>query len=167
MRIYLACTVRGDRSGVEVARLVAERLAALGHEILTGHLLQDDVDRREAFVGNTEVFERDVRWLDACDVLVAEASGSTYGVGFEVGYIVGRAPHTGQRAIVLYDARREATVSRMLSGSAGVAANLPVGGSVTLAYRSAEEAVGFLEHELSGGRMVEQAFRPAERSPAD
>ena len=55
--------------------------------------------------------------VHACDVLVAEASGSTYGVGFEVGYIVGRAPLTGQRAVVLYDARREHAVSRMLSGN--------------------------------------------------
>ena len=145
MRIYLACTVRGDRSGVEAARQVADRLTALGHEILTGHLLRDDVDDVEASVGNTEVFERDLRWLNACDVLVAEASGSTYGDGFGVGYIAGRAPHTGQRAIVLYDARREATVSRMLSGSG---AGLLAGGTVTLAYRSAEEASAFVERQL-------------------
>lgn len=141
MRIYLACTVRGDRSGVAVARVVAEHLAALGHEVLTSHLLDDDVDRAEASVGNTEVFERDTRWLDACDLLVAEASGSTYGVGFEVGYIVGRAPRTGQRAIVLYDAGREASVSRMLSGNNAE-------GCVTRGYRTAEEALAFVAQAL-------------------
>jgi nucleoside 2-deoxyribosyltransferase len=96
MRIYLACTVRGDRSGLEAARLIAQRLTALGHQILTSHLLADDVDEAEASFGDREVFERDLWWLDASDVLIAEASGSTYGVGFEVGYIVGRAPHSCQ-----------------------------------------------------------------------
>jgi hypothetical protein len=145
VRIYLACTVRGDRSGVAVARLVARRLVALGHELLTSHLLDDDVDQAEASVGNADVFQRDIRWLDACDVLVAEASGSTYGVGFEVGYIVGRAAQTGQRAIVLYDARREASVSRMLSGNTAERC-------ATLGYRTAEEAVAFVEREITPQR---------------
>jgi hypothetical protein len=141
MRIYLACTVRGDRSGVDAARFVAARLETLGHEILTSHLLADDVDRAEAAAGNTDVFERDLRWLEACDVLVAEASGSTYGVGFEVGYITGRAPVTGQRALVLYDAAREHVVSRMLSGNTAA-------GCATLAYRDLDEVAAFIEREL-------------------
>jgi len=76
------------------------------------------------------------------DILVAEASGSTYGVGFEVGYIVGRAPQTGQRAYVIYDARREHEVSRMLSGNTAAAC-------VTLAYRSLGEVVAFIGRALA------------------
>jgi hypothetical protein len=139
--IYLACTVRGDRSGLEAARYLAGRFTALGHDVLTGHLLADDVDRSEASVGDREVFERDLRWLDACDVLVAEASGSTYGVGFEVGYIVGRAPRTGQRACVLYDARRADTVSRMLSGNTADACT-------TIAYRDHDDLAAFVDREF-------------------
>jgi hypothetical protein len=141
MRIYLACTVRGDRSRLDAARLIAQRLTALGHEILTTHLLSENVDQAEATVGNTEVFERDLGWLDACDVLVAEASGSTYGVGFEVGYIVGRAPQTGQRACVLYDAQREHAVSRMLSGNTAPACRV-------LAYHGLDELAAFIDREL-------------------
>ena len=53
-----------------------------------------------------EVFRRDLEWLTACDVLVAEASGSSYGVGFEVGYVLGRAQASGQRVVLLYDTAR-------------------------------------------------------------
>jgi nucleoside 2-deoxyribosyltransferase len=63
------------------------------------------------------VFERDVRWLDECDALVAEASGSTYGVGFEVGYVTARAPTTGQRVFLLYDKERRSSVSRLVAGN--------------------------------------------------
>jgi nucleoside 2-deoxyribosyltransferase len=141
MRIYLACTVRGNRSGVEAARLIARRLAELGHDVLTTHLLADDVDKSEASLSSSQVFERDLRWLDACDVLVAEASGSTYGVGFEVGYIVGRAKETGQRACVLYDAARASALSRMLLGNTAPACQ-------TLEYRSLDEVAGFVEREF-------------------
>jgi hypothetical protein len=116
MRVYLACTVRGDRGGLLAARAIAERLRALGHEVLTSHLLEDGVDDAESSQSEREVFDRDRAWLDSCDALVAEASGSSYGVGFEVGYVTGRAASTGQRAFVLYDAARRRLVSRLMVG---------------------------------------------------
>lgn len=119
MKIYLGCTVRGDRSALDVARHISLRLEQRGHTILTTHLLLDDVEGVERALADQEVYLRDVAWLDACDVLVAEASGSSYGVGFEVGYVVGRAPRTGQRAIVLYRRDRHDAVSRLISGLTG------------------------------------------------
>lgn len=117
MIIYLACTVRGDRAGVAAARTIAARLERHGHRVLTSHLLRDDVDDLEAGVTEEAVFERDVKWLDGCDALVAEASGSTYGVGFEVGYVTARAATTGQRVFLLYDAARRSAVSRLVAGN--------------------------------------------------
>jgi nucleoside 2-deoxyribosyltransferase len=116
MRIYLACTVRGDRSALEAARRIQRRLVDLGHEVLTAHLLADDVEAVERQLSEAEVYARDLRWLESCDALVAEASGSSYGVGFEVGYILGRAAHTGQRAYVFYHQARRHAVSRLVSG---------------------------------------------------
>src|SRR5262245_7959754 len=102
MKVYLACTVRGDRGGVAAARAVANRLQSLGHEVLTTHLLNDHADAEEAQLTEEAVYRRDIEWLASCDLLVAEASGSTYGVGFEVGYVLGRAAQTGQRVVLLY-----------------------------------------------------------------
>lgn len=116
MRVYLACTVRGDRGGLLAAREVAARLRSLGHDVLTAHLLEENVDSTEAALSEREVFDRDREWLDGCDALVAEASGSSYGVGFEVGYVTARAAATGQRVYVLYDAARSRQVSRLVSG---------------------------------------------------
>ena len=118
MNIYLACTVRGDRGGLQAARGLADLIERYGHTVLTRHLLRDDVEAVEAALSERDVFERDLRWLNASDLLVAEASGSSYGVGFEVGYVLGRAERTGQRVLLLYDAARQAFVSRMISGNA-------------------------------------------------
>jgi hypothetical protein len=141
MRIYLACTVRGNRAGVEAARLAARFLVSRGHEVLTTHLLDDGVDQAEASSSNQAVFQRDVGWLDACDILVAEASGSTFGVGFEVGYITGRAPHTGQRLILLYDAGSRDRISRLISGNNSAVCR-------TFGYSAPEDVVTFLAAAL-------------------
>src|SRR6478736_5929413 len=129
MTIYLACTVRGDRGGVLAGRAICERLQRHGHHVLTTHLLADNVETAESQITETEVFRRDLEWLAACDLLVAEASGSSYGVGFEVGYVLGRAATTGQRVVLLYDAARRNAISRLATGNCDEACE-------TLAYTS-------------------------------
>ena len=94
MNIYLACTVRGDRGGLIGARALASLLQRGGHTVMTSHLLAEDVDTAESALSEREVFARDLNWLHAADLLIAEASGSSYGVGFEVGYVLGRAEQT-------------------------------------------------------------------------
>lgn len=138
MRIYLACTVRGDRGGVAIARALADTLEGLGHTVLTRHLLGDDVETAEGELGERAVFERDLRWLESADVLIAEASGSSYGVGFEVGYVLGRAAQTGQRVLLLYDEARRPLVSRLIAGNAHSACT-------TYPYRDADDLLRFVE----------------------
>ena len=138
MTIYLACTVRGDRGGVLAGRAICERLQRHGHEVLTTHLLADDVDTAEAQVTEHQLFRRDLEWLTSCDVLVAEASGSSYGVGFEVGYVLGRAETTGQRVILLYDTARRDKVSRLITGNDAAACT-------TFGYGSIDELTAFID----------------------
>lgn len=117
MNIYLACTVRGDRGALSATRALAALLERHGHTVLTKHLLEDDVDSVESALTERDVFERDMRWLTAADLVVAEASGSSYGVGFEVGYVLGRAQHSGQRVLLLVSAERRPFVSRLITGT--------------------------------------------------
>ena len=142
MKIYLACTVRGDRAGVEAGRLIADRLRRHGHDVLTTHLLADDVNEVESALSEEDVYRRDLEWLTACDALVAEASGSSYGVGFEVGYVLGRAPQSGQRVLLVYDRARRAAISRLIAGNCD-------GACRTFGYGSIEELLAFLDRELT------------------
>lgn len=142
MNIYLACTVRGDRGAVGVARALADALEAMGHTILTRHLLEDGVETAEALLTERAVFERDLEWLTAADILIAEASGSSYGVGFEVGYVLGRADVTGQRVLLLYDIARRGFVSRLISGNAHP-------NCTTYPYRDAEDLLRFVSTFLA------------------
>jgi nucleoside 2-deoxyribosyltransferase len=144
MRIYLACTVRGDRGGVAAGRAIHDRLVHHGHEVLTSHLLADDVEAAEAQLTADAVFRRDLEWLKGCDALVAEASGSTFGVGFEVGYILARSEQTGQQVVLLYDRVRAGMISRLITGNSHPSCT-------TLEYGSVDELVA----------LIDQRFAPA------
>ena len=141
MTIYLACTVRGDRGGVAAGRAIAERLQQLGHDVLTTHLLADDVNEAESKLAEEDVYRRDLDWLSQCDVLVAEASGSTYGVGFEVGYVLGRSAVTGQQVVLLYDRNRRQAISRLIVGNCDNAC-------ATFGYETIDELLAFIEQRF-------------------
>jgi hypothetical protein len=117
VHIYLACTVRGDRGAVAALRSLVAALEHGGHTILTKHLLDDDVDTAEAALSEAAVYARDIDWLESCDVLIADASGSSFGVGFEVGYVLGRSDRTDQRVLLLYHAERRDRISRLIAGN--------------------------------------------------
>jgi nucleoside 2-deoxyribosyltransferase len=142
MNIYLACTVRGDRGGVAAGRAIAERLERFGHRVLTTHLLADDVDSAESRLTEEDVYRRDLEWLARCDVLVAEASGSSYGVGFEVGYVLGRASVSGQRVVLLYDRSRRHAISRLITGNCDPACT-------AFCYRSVDDLTAFIDREFA------------------
>ena len=89
-----------------------------------------------------QVFQRDLAWLTACDVLVAEASGSSYGVGFEVGYVLGRAKASGQRVVLLYDRARRDKISRLITGNDDDACE-------TFGYKSVEELTDFIDRRFA------------------
>jgi nucleoside 2-deoxyribosyltransferase len=97
---------------------LADALEREGHTILTRHLLAEDVEEAESRLSERAIYERDIAWLESCDVLVADASGSSFGVGFEVGYVLGRSDRTTQRVLLLYRADREPYISRLISGNA-------------------------------------------------
>ena len=138
MKIYLACTVRGDRGGTVAGRAICDRLRRLGHDVLTTHLLADNVDEAESALPEAEVYRRDLEWLTSCDVLVAEASGSSYGVGFEVGYVLAR----GQQAVVVYNAARRDAISRVVTGNCDP-------NCTTVAYGSLDELIAFIDERFT------------------
>jgi nucleoside 2-deoxyribosyltransferase len=142
MRIYLACTVRGDRGGVAAGRAICDRLRQHGHEVLTAHLLDDNVESAESWLTEDAVYRRDIEWLTSCDVLVAEASGSSFGVGFEVGYVLAGSDRTGQRCVLLYDRARAANVSRLAVGNVHQACT-------TFGYASVDELLAFIDQRFA------------------
>jgi 2'-deoxynucleoside 5'-phosphate N-hydrolase len=114
MRIYFGFTVAGDRSTVDTARRVVQLLEERGHEVLTRHLVSDTAWDADRSISPQDVFRRDMGWLDECDIFIAEVSGSSFGLGFEAGYLLGA---TNKKVILFYRRGLERKISLLITGN--------------------------------------------------
>ena len=110
MNIYFACSITGGREFESVYQAFVAALSADGHQIPTAHLALPGVTD-EAVLEPRFVYERDTSWIRACDVLIAEVSVPSHGVGFEIGYALGEAKPV---LCLLQDGRK---LSKMISGN--------------------------------------------------
>ena len=65
----------------------------------------------ESVVEPSEVFQRDIAWIQACDALIAEVSTPSHGVGYEIAY----ALNLGKPVLCCH--RQGFPVSKMLTGN--------------------------------------------------
>jgi len=114
MMVYFGFTVAGSRSSVEAAKKIVEVLQSMGHEVLTSHLLREDAWEGDRRLPPQEVFARDMRWLAQCDIFIAEVSGSSFGLGFETGYLLGATP---KKTILFYERAVERMISLLIVGN--------------------------------------------------
>ena len=83
--IYFSGSISGGREDAELYRHIVSALVAAGHRVLAGSVIRSDItaagDEGEA----SAIFHRDMTWLAECDLLVAEVSKPSIGVGYEIG----------------------------------------------------------------------------------
>jgi nucleoside 2-deoxyribosyltransferase len=113
MKIYFGFTVAGDRSSVVAATKIVELLEELGHDVLTRHLIREDAWQADRSISPQEVYRRDMAWLQQCDLFVAEVSGSSSGLGFETGYLLGA---THKKVVLFYRRAVETKISLLITG---------------------------------------------------
>jgi nucleoside 2-deoxyribosyltransferase len=128
MNIYFACSITGGREFESVYQAIVRALAEDQHVVPTAHLAQSGVTEAESVITPDEVYARDTAWLRGCQVLIAEVSMPSHGVGYEIGLSLG----LGKPVLALYQEGRR--VSKMISGNPDP--NLSV-----RSYQTPEEAV--------------------------
>jgi nucleoside 2-deoxyribosyltransferase len=111
MNIYFACSITGGRDFERLYQEIVRALAEQGHVVPTAHLAAADVAAVEGAIDPQEVYERDIGWIRGCDVLIAEASVPSHGVGYEIGFALG----LGKPVLVLYQEGRK--LSKMIGGN--------------------------------------------------
>jgi Nucleoside 2-deoxyribosyltransferase len=114
MKIYFGFTVAGDRSSIDTARKVVHQLEEMGHEVLTRHLVSDNAWEADRSIRPQDVYRRDMAWLGQCELFIAEVSGSSFGLGFETGYLLGA---TSKKVVLLYRRDVEHRVSLLITGN--------------------------------------------------
>ncbi len=83
MIVYCSLPVRGENLKKDFYQVIVELIKGLKHTALTE--LNPDF-KPAAPLTDSEIFSRDMKWLDKSKLLIAEVSGASTGVGFEIAY---------------------------------------------------------------------------------
>lgn len=86
MNLYFACSLTGGRQDEGIYGVIVRHLEGAGHEIPTAHLADPGVMGLEKVTAADEIYERDIRWIEGCEALIAEVSTPSHGVGYEIAY---------------------------------------------------------------------------------
>jgi nucleoside 2-deoxyribosyltransferase len=113
-----------------------------GHHVPTALLASPDVMPLEGVVSPADVYARDVEWIIKCDLLLAEVSTPSHGVGYEIGY----ALSLGKKVLCLH--RQGCKVSKMILGN-------PHPQLTVSSYETPEQAVDLLDSYLKNFTLLE------------
>ena len=83
MKIYFAGSIRGGRQDAALYRQIVDLLKEHG-DVLTEHVGTEDPTRTERSLSDETIYSRDMCWLEEADVLIAEVTVPSHGVGYEI-----------------------------------------------------------------------------------
>ena len=138
MKIYFAGSIKGGREKQKEYYELIYYIKLYG-EVLTEHIGNDNTDIDNEIKYSTSedehVYIRDTKWIDMCDVLIAEVSIPSLGVGYEIAY----AESKGKQVICLYNINSEKSLSYMISGNIK---------NKVIKYRNLDEAKKIITDQL-------------------
>lgn len=112
MKIYFAGSIRGGRDDKELYLEIINLLGKYG-KVLTEHI-GDKTLSAMGEDGPTDkyIYDRDMAWLNEADVVVAEVTTPSLGVGYEIGKMEGKKP-----ILCLFREQDGKRISAMIAGN--------------------------------------------------
>ncbi|VFV44882.1 deoxyribonucleoside 5-monophosphate [Lynx pardinus] len=113
--LYFCGSIRGGREDWALYERIVSRLRRFG-AVLTEHVAAKELSARgeEVAGGDSFIHERDLAWLQQADVVVAEVTQPSLGVGYELG----RAMALNKRILCLFRPQSGRVLSAMIRGAA-------------------------------------------------
>jgi hypothetical protein len=84
MQVYFSCSITGGRAEQQVYQMIVQHMEQMGFSVPTAHLAQAVVLDEESILEAPAVYRRDVDWVLQSDLVVAEVSTPSHGVGYEL-----------------------------------------------------------------------------------
>lgn len=110
-KVYFAGSIRGGRTDAELYRQIIEHVQKTD-VVLTEHVGNLALSKTEGLPNrDVAIYEQDTAWLREADVVIAECTTPSLGVGYELAY----AEKFGKPVHIFYNKRR-VNLSAMLSG---------------------------------------------------
>ncbi len=110
MIVYCAAPIKGDQKFHNYCLDIIKQVSSLGHTALSE--LNNEF-KPAVLLTDREIFSRDIKWIDKSDVVIAEVSGPSLGVGFEIAYSIYKKKI---HVLALFNSEAQ-DVSAMITGS--------------------------------------------------
>jgi 2'-deoxynucleoside 5'-phosphate N-hydrolase len=112
MNIYFAGSIRGGRDDLDIYVTLIEELKKYG-EVYTEHIGNKSLTDAGEELTSEEIYTRDMEWLRAADIVVAEVTQPSLGVGYEVAH----AEAMGKPILCMHRPIPGKRVSAMIGGN--------------------------------------------------
>lgn len=114
LKVYFGCAIRGEQGGQEEKDFIVKTLKNLGHEVLSEIFTEMDVNHNQTNSGATpsDVYHGDMNWVNESDIVVADVTRISSGLGFEMGWKL----KSDGRVLALCREDKFGTLSNILKG---------------------------------------------------
>ena len=111
-KIYFAGSIRGGRVDAALYQRIIQYINKTD-VVLTEHIGKSNLSiKARTREIDTQIYEQDTEWLRSCDILIAECTCSSLGVGYELGYA-----EAHNIPVYIFYNKNIANISAMLNGN--------------------------------------------------
>jgi nucleoside 2-deoxyribosyltransferase len=116
--VFFSCSMRGGfgRVAQEELRKIPDIIEELGMVVISRHQTSERFVENESRLTDKEIHDRDYRWLKDADMVIAEITNPSLGVGAEIADAV----NLGIPVLCVYKSDYEHLISAYIRGKAGV-----------------------------------------------
>ena len=141
MEIYFAGSIRGGRDDQDTYHKIISYLKKYG-KVLTPHVGDPSLSAfGDKGIDDSDIFKRDMKWMKQADVLIAEVTSPSHGVGYEIA----QAEAQGKRILCLYKIVPGKRVSALLLGNRNL---------FVIKYHDLKDAFKIIDNFLKSGINV-------------
>jgi len=112
MNIYFAGSIRGGRADQNIYLEIIKYLQKFG-VVLTEHVADPSTTSLGEKISEEKIFKRDMKWLKNTDIVVAEVTNPSLGVGYELAM----AEKMNKKILCLYRPSQGKSLSAMIRGN--------------------------------------------------
>jgi nucleoside 2-deoxyribosyltransferase len=139
LKIYFAASIRGGRDESKTYKKIVKYLKK-DNQVLTEHVGDTQLDDQgEIDLSDKEIRDRDIAWLEEADLVIADTTVPSLGVGYELAY----AEMIKKPVIILHN-EDKSQLSAMITGTDYF---LDIN-----SYSDYHEAIQILDRKLVGKR---------------
>lgn len=135
LKVFFSGSIRGGDRFKANYQQILDFLENFG-EITSEHSNQIKTTEQHGSNSDADIYARDVRWIGESDILIAEVSQPSIGVGYEIAY----AEAIHKPVLALYSLEAEKSISAMISGNPNIR---------TIKYETLGQLWPLLQYELS------------------